>query len=177
MAIDQWLILILGGSSAWFLARPGPLLKWGYVLGLLAQPFWFYSAMSAGKTGMVVMCFWYTYCSALGIKNRFGDKMKTDLDKWKEWVYNEEETNFFFLCNHHSREMVRPEKDGCHGTYMAHKCDYPYCERDANYELFPNLMRVIDEHELSTDSRKEELNGRKKHAKRKSMGKRSKNNP
>lgn len=36
--------------------RPGhPLLKWACILGLLSQPFWFWSSISAGQYGIVAV--------------------------------------------------------------------------------------------------------------------------
>ena len=72
--ICQILIVVLGMTSIWFLAQKKPWARWGYVLGLLAEPFWLYTAWVNKQWGVVFLVFWYTYAFSLGIFNHFGGK-------------------------------------------------------------------------------------------------------
>jgi hypothetical protein len=65
----QIFILILSGSCAWFVTRKEQWKRWGYIFGLSAQPFWFYSTITHEQWGMVLLCCWYTYCWGQGIYN------------------------------------------------------------------------------------------------------------
>jgi hypothetical protein len=42
--------------------------KWACIFGLIGQPFWFYATWQAEQWGIVVLCFFYTYSWARGIK-------------------------------------------------------------------------------------------------------------
>lgn len=45
--------------------------KYACILGLIGQPFWFYSAYSAEQWGIFALCFLYTYSWAKGFKNNW----------------------------------------------------------------------------------------------------------
>ena len=45
--------------------------KYACLFGLVAQPFWAYSAYTAGQWGILVMTGFYTYSWALGVYNNF----------------------------------------------------------------------------------------------------------
>lgn len=43
--------------------------KYGCLLGMAAQPFWFYSTYVAGQWGIFALTFVFTFVWAIGIKN------------------------------------------------------------------------------------------------------------
>ena len=43
--------------------------KYACVVGVIGQPFWFYSAYHAEQWGILVLTFFYTYSWLLGFKN------------------------------------------------------------------------------------------------------------
>ena len=62
-------IIILGGSAIWFVSRLEDWRKWGYVLGLLSQPAWFYTALVNKQWGILLLSVWYTYAWGSGVYN------------------------------------------------------------------------------------------------------------
>lgn len=40
--------------------------KWGSLVGLWAQPAWFYSSWETGSWGIFAISFWFTFCYARG---------------------------------------------------------------------------------------------------------------
>lgn len=69
MSIDlaQLGILLLGPSSAWCLNQRGTAHRWGYLLALLSQPFWFWMAFQHGQWVLILLGLWYTYCWTRGV--------------------------------------------------------------------------------------------------------------
>lgn len=68
MAVDQAGILFFSCASIWFLAKPkAGIRRYGYLLGLAGQPFWFYSTVHAEQWGMVLVSLWFTWCHFRGI--------------------------------------------------------------------------------------------------------------
>jgi hypothetical protein len=45
--------------------------KFACLFGMAGQPFWFYSAITAEQWGIVVLCCFYTYAWAKGVKNNW----------------------------------------------------------------------------------------------------------
>lgn len=62
-------IVIFGCAAVWFVGRREKWSRWGYVLGLLSQPAWFYTAIKHEQWGIVILCAWYTYSWGQGIYN------------------------------------------------------------------------------------------------------------
>lgn len=67
--ISQIAIMIFGASAIWFVGRKEEWKRWGYILGILGQPFWFYSSFQSEQWGIFAMCFIYTYSWGQGILN------------------------------------------------------------------------------------------------------------
>jgi len=45
--------------------------RWGYVVGLASEPFWFWSAYDAGQWGIFGVCVMWTIVWAVGVWNHF----------------------------------------------------------------------------------------------------------
>jgi len=60
-------ILVFGCSSIWIVGRPEHWRRFGYILGLLSQPFWFYMAIKTGQWGVFTLSLFYSYSWAQGV--------------------------------------------------------------------------------------------------------------
>lgn len=70
--MEQIAIALLGVTAIWLAMDKRPhVQKWSCVLGLMGQPFWFYSAWKAQQWGIFVLCFFYTASWARGIKTKW----------------------------------------------------------------------------------------------------------
>ena len=67
--ISQIAVFIFGGGAIWLVGRKEHWRRWGYILGLLGQPFWVYSFLANKQYGMLAMTAFYTYSWAMGIYN------------------------------------------------------------------------------------------------------------
>lgn len=67
-------IFAFGVTAVWLVGRKDKYRRWGYVLGLCGQPFWFYTAISNQQWGIVLLCCFYAYSWANGIYNHFDFK-------------------------------------------------------------------------------------------------------
>jgi hypothetical protein len=67
--LTQWAILILGGLAIWLLSRKEKWSRWGFIVGLISQPFWLYETFTKAQSGMFVLSLWYTYSWLHGIWN------------------------------------------------------------------------------------------------------------
>jgi nicotinamide riboside transporter PnuC len=67
--ISQVAILILSAAAIWFVSRREHWKRWGYIIGLCSQPFWFYTTITNKQYGMVLLSLWYTYSWAQGVLN------------------------------------------------------------------------------------------------------------
>jgi hypothetical protein len=67
--ISQIGIIIFGASAIWFVSRREKWRRWGYLLGILSQPFWFISAYQSKQWGIFLLSVWYTYSWTQGIWN------------------------------------------------------------------------------------------------------------
>jgi nicotinamide riboside transporter PnuC len=65
----QIAILIFGASSIWLVSRKEQWKRWGYILGLCGQPFWFYLTITTNQWGMFILTLFYTYSWIQGIYN------------------------------------------------------------------------------------------------------------
>ena len=64
-------IALLTLASMAMLASTGPLHRWGFVVGLLAQPFWFAASWRARQWGVFATTFFYTALLVAGAAARF----------------------------------------------------------------------------------------------------------
>jgi hypothetical protein len=67
----QFLIFVLSALSIWFVTREETWQKWGYPIGLLAQPFWAYASITEKQWGMLALTLFYTYSWSQGVYNHF----------------------------------------------------------------------------------------------------------
>ena len=68
--IEQILIGVCGIGSTWLSQdRRRNYQRWACILGLLAQPAWFYATWKAEQWGIFALAFVYTYCWARGAWN------------------------------------------------------------------------------------------------------------
>ncbi|OGG97109.1 MAG: hypothetical protein A2527_13240 [Candidatus Lambdaproteobacteria bacterium RIFOXYD2_FULL_50_16] len=67
--VAQVAIVLLGGGSIWLIGRKESWMRWGYIVGLISQPFWFWAAWRAEQWGLFLLCFWYLYSWSQGIWN------------------------------------------------------------------------------------------------------------
>jgi len=67
----QIAILVPGALAIWLVSGKGPWMKWGFVLGLLSQPFWLITTWQHGQWGVFALACWYTVSWGRGIKNNW----------------------------------------------------------------------------------------------------------
>lgn len=61
-----------GATAVWLSQDPrDEWRKFASIFGLIGQPFWFYSAYSAGQWGIFALCFLYTFSWARGFRNNW----------------------------------------------------------------------------------------------------------
>lgn len=65
---EQIFILILGSLAIFLIAIKN---KWGFVVGLLSQPFWVYSAYKNEQWGIFILSIVYIINWSIGIYNHF----------------------------------------------------------------------------------------------------------
>jgi hypothetical protein len=61
--VVQTAIALGGGTAIYLIAKKR---RFGFMLGLLTQPFWLYSSYSAKQWGILALCVWYTYSYWIG---------------------------------------------------------------------------------------------------------------
>ena len=69
--ISQIAIAVLGLASIFLVAKK---IKWGFVLGLATQPFWFITSYLNGQWGVFVLSIGYTFVWCFGIYEWFYKK-------------------------------------------------------------------------------------------------------
>lgn len=68
--IEQLVIALTGVLAAWVNQDlNGRVRRWGCVIGLLGQPFWFYATFTASQWGMFAVTVGYTLAFLRGLKN------------------------------------------------------------------------------------------------------------
>ena len=71
--VDQVGLLLFGAAAIYLvgLEPNNPYQKWGYVVGLISQPFWLYSSFKMRNWGIFYLSIFYTYSWGVGIVNHF----------------------------------------------------------------------------------------------------------
>lgn len=69
MDIPQICIIIFGASAIWLVSRRERWSRWGYIAGLLSQPFWFWTTIKHEQWGVLALAVWYTYSWMQGVYN------------------------------------------------------------------------------------------------------------
>lgn len=70
--ICQIFIPIVSAAGVFFVTRKDESRKWGFVLGLATQPFWFYTTLHNRQYGLFILSLFYTVQWIKGIINHFG---------------------------------------------------------------------------------------------------------
>ncbi len=65
---NQIVLTLLSLGSIFLVEREN---RWGYVLGLVAQPFWWYAAISDGQWGVMIVNVFYALIWSRGVYRRF----------------------------------------------------------------------------------------------------------
>ena len=63
----QTVILITSALSIWLVTRREDWSKYGYIIGLIGQPFWLYSSIQAEQWGIMALTIFYSYSWSQGI--------------------------------------------------------------------------------------------------------------
>lgn len=74
--ICQSAIFILGSLTIFLLAQKNKWQRWGHVVGLIQEMFWFVAIFRSRQWGIFALCFIYTGCFILGIYNHWIKKEK-----------------------------------------------------------------------------------------------------
>ena len=70
--IAQIALVILGAGAIFLLAQKrGRVRRWGYIVGLLSEPFWVYSSLTAHQWGVVALTAWWAGFYAIGAVNNW----------------------------------------------------------------------------------------------------------
>ncbi len=70
LTIDQLMIVILGISSIVCISSTNiRLMRFGFLFGVLAEPFWMYSAIMNNQWGIFYICIVYMLCHIRGYLN------------------------------------------------------------------------------------------------------------
>ena len=72
----QAIILILGGAAIWLISRREKWMRWGYIIGLISQPFFMYATYQEKQWGIFALAIWYSYSYSQGIYNYWIRKEK-----------------------------------------------------------------------------------------------------
>lgn len=67
--VAQVMIFVLSPAAVYLLARNDKYSKYGVIIGLAAQPFWFYSAITDMAWGIVLSNLVFTYTYAISTYN------------------------------------------------------------------------------------------------------------
>lgn len=62
----QAMIVSCGAASIWML-NTKHYRRLGAVIGLIAEPFWLWTAIHHRQWGIVLLCFWYSYAYIQGV--------------------------------------------------------------------------------------------------------------
>lgn len=69
MDFSQIMLFVFGCSAIWLVARKEDWKRWGYIVGLCGQPFWFYTTITSEQWGMFALTLFYKYSWAMGVYN------------------------------------------------------------------------------------------------------------
>lgn len=70
--IEQICITVMSCGSIFLLSsKSSRTSRWGFVMGLLGQPFWIYASFTHAQWGIFAVSLWYTIAHVRGIVNHF----------------------------------------------------------------------------------------------------------
>lgn len=65
-------IALFGLSAVWLSQDPRHgVRRWAPIMGMLGQPFWFYTTITAEQWGIAILCGFYTYSWARGFYHQW----------------------------------------------------------------------------------------------------------
>lgn len=67
--VSQIAIFVFGASAIWFVTRKESWKRWGYILGMIGQPFWIYTTLTNEQYGLFALVVFYTFSWGQGIYN------------------------------------------------------------------------------------------------------------
>ena len=67
--IAQIIIIVFGAVAIWLIGRREVWKRWGYIIGLCAQPAFLYTTWKYEQWGIFLLALWYTYAYGQGIYN------------------------------------------------------------------------------------------------------------
>ena len=71
MDVIVQLMIIVCSCGSIFLFSSKRHFKYGFIVGLIGQPFWIYTTLRAELWGMFVVTLWFTFSHLRGIRNNF----------------------------------------------------------------------------------------------------------
>lgn len=72
----QAVIALTGAAAVWLITREAPWSRWGFVVGLIGQPFWLVSTAASGQWGMFALSLLYLWIWADGVWREFFNHRK-----------------------------------------------------------------------------------------------------
>ena len=68
----QTMIFVLGGLTVWLISFKSRKVRLaGFVVGVLSEPFWLYSAVTNAQWGIVILCVVYTGAYLNGVRSHW----------------------------------------------------------------------------------------------------------
>lgn len=67
-------IMIFGATAVFLVGTKGKWRRWGYVCGMCAQPFWYWTTWENQQWGIFFLCFFYSFSWINGFRNHFNWK-------------------------------------------------------------------------------------------------------
>ena len=74
----QTIILLLTSLSVYLISLNNNKVKYGFLIGLLVQPFWFYETYKNNMWGMFFLSFFYSYSYWNGYRNQINKNKSND---------------------------------------------------------------------------------------------------
>jgi hypothetical protein len=72
--ISQIGIMTFGATATFLVGTKGRWQRYGYILGLLAQPFWYITTYRHEQWGIFFLSLFYTFSWINGVRNHFFNK-------------------------------------------------------------------------------------------------------
>ncbi len=69
MLIIQIIIFVTSASAIWLVSSKKHWRRWGYIIGLVGQPFWLYSTFVEKQWGIFLLALFYMYSWGQGVWN------------------------------------------------------------------------------------------------------------
>jgi hypothetical protein len=71
MDFAQIMLFVFGASAIYLVGRKDKFRKWGFIVGMCGQPFWFYTQIIDKNWGIVALSCIYTFSWGMGIYNNW----------------------------------------------------------------------------------------------------------